>query len=260
MFKLERILFPVDFSDRAHRAAAHAHALAKTFGAELILLHVVQPLSYNSHLSEGPGGHWESFGKELADPAMHVSRLTEHGDDVTLKIMEVSKSHQVDLILMPTHGLGVYRRLILGSNTAKVLHDAECPVWTGVHHEHTHHTQHLNIKHVVCAVNLEAPSKRVLAWAAGFAARNGARLTLLHVSANASQARQGLEELARSAGVTADLRVEPGDPAKVVSHIAGELAADTLVIGRPIGSPGWGRLELTTYSIIRQSPCPVISV
>jgi len=154
----------------------------------------------------------------------------------------------------------VYRRLILGSNTAKVLHDAECPVWTGVHHEHSPHTQHLKIKHVVCAVNLEAPSNRVLEWAAGFAARNGARLTLLHVSDNAPLARESVEELARSAGVTADLRIEAGDPAKVVPHIAGELATDTLVVGRPIGSPGWGRLEQTTYSIIRQSPCPVISV
>ena len=36
---------------------------------------------------------------------------------------------------MPTHGYGPFRRFILGSNTAKVLHDADCPVWTGVHVE-----------------------------------------------------------------------------------------------------------------------------
>ncbi len=36
---------------------------------------------------------------------------------------------------MPTHGYGPFRRFILGSVTAKVLHDADCPVWTGVHLE-----------------------------------------------------------------------------------------------------------------------------
>ena len=35
---------------------------------------------------------------------------------------------RVGLIAMPTHGYGPFRRFILGSNTAKVLHDADCPV------------------------------------------------------------------------------------------------------------------------------------
>jgi nucleotide-binding universal stress UspA family protein len=260
MFRLERILFPVDFSDRAQRAVVHARALAKTFGAELILLHVVQPLSYNTHLSEGPGGYWETFGKELMDLDVHVSRHTEHGGDVASKIIEVSKASHADLILMPTHGLGVYRRLILGSNTAKVLHDAQCPVWTDVHHQHGPHSQNVRIKHVACAINLEPSSNSVLLWAADFARKNQARLTLLHVASDPDKARPELERLALDAGVVAETRIEAGEPGKVVPHMAGELAADTLVAGRPIGSPGWGRLELTTYSIIRQSPCPVISV
>jgi nucleotide-binding universal stress UspA family protein len=259
MFKLERILFPVDFSDRASRAAADAHSLARVFGAEVILLHVVQPLSYNSYLGEAAGSHWQSFAKELSDPGLHVSRLTEHGD-ITEKIIELAKTRHADLILMPTHGLGVYRRLILGSNTAKVLHDADCPVWTGVHHETEPHREMDKVKHVVCAVNLDASSQRILAWAAGFAARYHATLTLLHLAADPIGALPALQDLLDAAAISAQLRVEPGDPAKAVPHLAAELGASILVVGRPLGSPGWGRLELTTYSIIRQSPCPVVSV
>lgn len=38
-----------------------------------------------------------------------------------------------DVIMMPTHGHGPFRRLTLGSVTARILHSATCPVWTGVH-------------------------------------------------------------------------------------------------------------------------------
>ncbi len=48
----------------------------------------------------------------------------------------------VDLIMMPTHGYGPFRRLLLGSVTAKVLHDAECPVWTAVHMAKAPHRVH----------------------------------------------------------------------------------------------------------------------
>ena len=52
------------------------------------------------------------------------------------KIVELAhESPDQTVILMPTHGYGPFRRFILGSNTAKVLHDADCPVWTGVHLE-----------------------------------------------------------------------------------------------------------------------------
>ena len=46
-----------------------------------------------------------------------------------------AKANQIDLIMMPTHGYGRFRALLLGSVTAKVLHDADCPVWTAVHRE-----------------------------------------------------------------------------------------------------------------------------
>jgi nucleotide-binding universal stress UspA family protein len=46
----------------------------------------------------------------------------------------------------------------------------------------------------------------------------------------------------------------------VVAQLAGKLKADLLVIGRKSASGVLGRLDMTAYSIIRQSPCPVVSV
>jgi nucleotide-binding universal stress UspA family protein len=56
------------------------------------------------------------------------------------------------------------------------------------------------------------------------------------------------------------VRVEAGDASTVVAQLAGKLEADLLVIGRKSASGVLGRLDMTAYSIIRQSPCPVVSV
>jgi nucleotide-binding universal stress UspA family protein len=75
-----------------------------------------------------------------------------------------------------------------------------------------------------------------------------------------SAARQALESLQEELGSRAAIRVEAGEVSKVVAHLAGELKADLLVIGRKAEAGVLGRLEMTAYSIIRQSPCPVVSV
>jgi hypothetical protein len=55
--------------------------------------------------------------------------------DPAREITDYAQEQGADLIMMPTHGYRTFRSLLLGSVTAKVLHDAACPVWTGVHVE-----------------------------------------------------------------------------------------------------------------------------
>jgi nucleotide-binding universal stress UspA family protein len=258
MFKLKRILFPVDFSERADKSAPYVDALATRFGADLILLHVVQPPTYNTFLGDASGG-WENFGRIFSDHHLRVQRLTERGE-VDSKIVECAKSLDADLIMMPTHGLGVYRRLIIGSNTAKVLHDADCPVWTSAHVQDLPAPSKFACNHVVCALNLDPTSAQVLSWAAGLAAAYDARLTLVHVTTNSPEARRLMDGLQERVGSRAEVRIEAGEPAAVTAFVAQELNADVLVIGRSSPSDSFGRLEMTAYSIIRQSPCAVISV
>jgi len=130
MFQIKRILFPVDFSPRVRRAVAYVEALAGRFDAEVILLHVIEPPTYNSFLGEEPviepAQFDKFFGAELK--YLRLQRLVEHGE-VARQIVDCAARLSVDLIMMPTQGLGTFRRLILGSSTAKVLHDAEHPVW-----------------------------------------------------------------------------------------------------------------------------------
>jgi len=259
MFQLKRILFPVDFSDRCRGAAAYVEALVGRFDAELILLHVIEA-AYNSTLEDLREIRIENFDEFFGKGLKHlrVKKLVKHGE-AAQKIIECASSHHADLIMIPTQGMGIYRRLILGSTSARVLHDADCPVWTGVHLENAPALEAVACQRIVCAVDLKSSNVRVLDWANHLAEEYQAELTVVHVT-QGGDTRSALECLREAAGSRAAVRIETGDVSKVVSHLAAKLRADLLVIGRKAESGVLGRLEMTAYSIIRQSPCPVVSV
>lgn len=266
MFQLRRILFPVDFSPRCRGAAAYVESLAGRFDAELILLHVVEA-AYNSALEDTSGARAEDFDK-LFDKSLkhlHVRTLVEHGE-AAQKIVQCATANQADLIMIPTKGMGIYRRLILGSTSAKVLHDADCPVWTGVHLENAPSLEMVACRRILCAVDLKPLSARVLAWASRLAEEYQAELTLAHITSGSEtqsariEAKRELGRLQEAAGWPAAVRVEAGEVSKVVAQLTGELKADLAVIGRKPDAGVLGRLDMVAYSIIRQSPCPVVSV
>jgi len=266
MFQLNRILFPVDFSARSLGAAAYVEALVGRFDAELILLHVIEA-TYNSALQdlhETQLGKFDRFfGKDLKH--LRVKELVDHGE-AAQKIIECASASHADLIMIPTQGMGIYRRLILGSTSAKVLHDADCPVWTGVHLDNAPPLEAVVCERIVCAVDLKPSSTRVLDWAARLAEEYQAELTLVHVAPGGEtlNARRGVREtlghIQAAARARAGVLVETGEVSKVVPDLGRELKADLLVIGRKADTRVLGRLEMTAYSIIRQSPCPVVSV
>src|ERR1017187_3257162 len=191
MFQLRRILFPVDFSSRCRGAAVYVQALAGRFEAELILLHVIEA-TYNSTLDDLHATRREDFEKFFDKSLKHlrVTTLIEHGE-AAQKIVECASLHHADLIMIPTQGMGIYRRLILGSTSAKVLHDADCPVWTGVHLEKAPPLEAVACQRILCAVDLKTASALVLDWASHLAEEYQAELTLIHVApgAESQQAR-----------------------------------------------------------------------
>ena len=148
MKSLTKILLPVDFSERSLGAARYAKTLADHFHSELTLLHVLTPPHYEfgaleiggSMLTELYTNRAAQVEKELETflagelEGTEAKRVVVEGDPAR-QIVEYAHEEGVGLIVMPTHGYGPFRQFILGSITAKVLHDADCPVWTGVHLE-----------------------------------------------------------------------------------------------------------------------------
>ncbi len=290
MVPLSKILLPVDFSERCLGACRYAASLASHFKAEIVLLHVVEPLRYDFGELEFAGTVANDvmqgrmalarqqldtyLAPELANA--RVSRVLVEGDPAR-QIVDYAHDQQAGLIAMPTHGYGPFRRFILGSVTAKVLHDADCPVLTGVHLEEAPDLATLALRTIVCAVDLGPQSRKTLCWASQMATEFGARLVLAHtvpcIEARpgeyfdkgladevAGGARQELALLQQEMHAEAEIVVEGGDPPHAICRVAAEKKADLLVIGRGSAAGLFGRLRTNAYAIIRQSPCPVASV
>jgi nucleotide-binding universal stress UspA family protein len=286
--QLSKILLPIDFSEKSKGAAHYAKALACRFRSEIILAHTFELTEMFSSMPETalPERWWEErreqTRKQLEDfqaddfrdmPVRHV--LLE--GDVSRSIVDLAHSENVELIVMPTHGYGRFRRFVLGSITAKVLHDADCPVLTGVHIEQMAPIEPIFFRNVLCAIDFDAAGEKAFRWAAKFAAEFHASLTVVHALpeihySEMSYYDQGLprmlhevaikkmDELQKTTGLAAGTILETGSVADVVRNAALAGPADLVVIGRHESAGVLGRLRANAYAIVRESPCPVISI
>ena len=197
MLSMGKILLPIDFQDPSKIVVHQAAVLARRFQSEIVMLHVVTPLSYAAGMLEGNyvPKNFNDLLKELLQNAeknldkflepelvgLEVRRVVIEGDPATI-IVQTARSEKASLIVMPTHGYGTFRRFLLGSVAAKVLHDSECPVWTGAHLEEEPKRE-FAIRNVLCAVDLGEHSRKTADWAAQLTGQFGARLTLTHITA-----------------------------------------------------------------------------
>jgi nucleotide-binding universal stress UspA family protein len=292
MPKLSRILVPVEFSPRCRGAVQYAEALSCHFHCEIVLLHVViPPLANFSSFEAMAYTNADDLAREIAQqriadleafpctvpPDAAVRRVVLEGDP-TQTIVEFASSENCDLIVVPTHGYGPFRRFLLGSVTAKVLHDAICPVWTGPHMERAPNYSSVHFHNVVCAIDLGLHSRAVLGWAAEFARECGARLSIVHAIPSSATRLGGFyfdpdwrTQLTRTAverigflrqemGIDASVAIEAGEPPLVVTAAAEATSADLLVIGRGSTPRAHGHLPTNAYAIVRQSTCPVVTI
>jgi nucleotide-binding universal stress UspA family protein len=261
--RIQKILFPVDFSDRSRGATNFVEEFVGRFQAELTLLHVVTPFTYNDTMDKEADRRvqLDSFLPTDFD-YFNVKRVLLHGDPA-LQIVDYARSNGSDLIMLSTHGYGPYRRFLLGSVTAKVLHDADCPVWTASHLETATPVEKISIRNILCALDLNSQGLKALQWGGGLAAEFQAHLSMLHVISEPDKdvkVRDALEVMQREAGTKATLHLEQGDVPDHVERAAKHLHADLVLIGRSSDAGVFGRLRKNSYAIIRQAPCAVISV
>ena len=197
--------------------------------------------------------------------------------DPTKEIVKLVRSWAPDLVMMPTQGLGLFRPSLLGSVTAKVLHDVGCPVWTAVHAERTPPLEQISLSKVLCAVDLGTRSAHILEWAASLANQHEVDLGVVHAvpileppqdrtldrdltDSLVAEAQARLARLQATVGTRAAVFVHAGQPHNVVECAAREFGADLLIIGRHSGDGQDGYLRHNAYRLIRESRCPVISI
>ena len=286
MFAIEKILLPIDFSERSADAADAASAVAEHFHSQITLLHVLGA-GFDPLVISGQRATVHGFARADAEEKMQefrcnewhsleVQRILREGDPAST-IVEYAESEHIDLIMMPTHGYGPFRRMLLGSVTAKVLHDSRCPVWTSVHSEVKPAGVPVRPHRIACAIDLGMQSSNVLHWGNRLSREFGASLSLIHVAESLDpgtvdyyaspewrhqfigEARAELTGLLEAEGINAETRIEVGPAPDGVVERTRHFRADLLVIGRA-SHDGAGRLPTNAYAIIRDAPCPVLSV
>ncbi len=287
MPSIKHILFPVDFSEQNCGIAPYVESMARKYGARVSVLHAVElpvmgyadgpvysGIDFQEMLDHGKQ-RVESF---LKNEFQHIptTRLMVEGDPA-FWIAEYADKEKVDLIMMPTHGYGPFRRLLLGSVTAKVLHDVKCAVWTNAHTPEKPASP-AGYRNVLCALDYTPENLPLLRWASLFACEQGATLKVAHAIPAAKvpgaldleggrfrtslfeMAREDLAKLQKEAGTSVEMVIEGGDIADVIHKAAEDNDADLVIIGRGVIHELFGRMRTHVYSIVRKAPCPVISV
>jgi nucleotide-binding universal stress UspA family protein len=289
MQPISSILFPVDFSPRCSAVVPLIKATAKKLDSKVTLFYAIQlpqglfalehahpfTIDVEAMLSNGREELLRFYVEAAGASEETVETAAEIGDPA-LSIVEYAGDNHIDLIMMPTHGYGRFRGMLLGSVTAKVLHDAACPVWTATHTEDTESPAHAGCKSVLCALDLKSGSADLLRHAADFAARFDARVRIVHAVSEAlpgagamagtnflgfltDAAREEIDSIQASVGTRFDVCLSARPVADWVRETAYHHAADLVVIGRGRLQGALGRLRTNAYSIIREAPCPVLS-
>lgn len=139
--KLDTILVPTDFSERANTALTHACDLAKLSGATLHVLHVLE-WHANPMPTFGLGlalPTWVQESKTAAEQTLQqlIAKLCPEGLKVVpallagtpaKAVLSYANEHRTDLIVMTTHGRTGLVHALMGSVAESVLRTAPCPV------------------------------------------------------------------------------------------------------------------------------------
>lgn len=139
----QHLLLPIDGSDLSLRAFSMGLELAGTFGARVLALHVVPPFNSIAYMAELLATAELSYSQQAVqsasrylDKAKALARAAgvpcqchyAFGERPHQAILEAVSEHHCDLIVMATHGWHGLNRLMLGSETQKVLLQSTIPV------------------------------------------------------------------------------------------------------------------------------------
>jgi nucleotide-binding universal stress UspA family protein len=135
------ILAPVDFSEPSEEAVEVAADYAARLGAELLLVHAVPAIpklpsaseifreaEYEEALRQDAQRRLETLAQGLAEKGVHVRTEVGIANDVGMEILRIGQHHHADLIVIATHGMTGWHKLVFGSVAEKVVRLATCPV------------------------------------------------------------------------------------------------------------------------------------
>lgn len=298
MIAFRHILCPIDFSDASARALTYATAFAGWYEAQLTVLHVAttfdEPLAPvpigDATRAPYPGSRdhiMAKLGRSIAQAgatAVKARPLAQEGIATEL-IVNCGAAMKADLLVMGTHGLGGFHRLLLGSVTEKVVRTATCPVLTVPPSAPATTARPILFKKILCPIDYSPSSLKALEYALELGRQADGRVTVLsalehmdpeepceHVDIDIRRNRQHFMDHARER-LHVQLAGEPQTWCAIEEVVAinraykeilqRAAAADVDLI--VMGAQGSGGVELMLYGsntqhVVRAATCPVLTV
>jgi universal stress protein A len=266
MLTVRSILCPVDLSEQSRQALRWASAIAQHRNASLTVLSVIEPL-----LAHAAGIRLGiDLARTEAEPALRefVKATLPEGREQTARvrmdvtvgdpsdaILEASRRLDAGLIVMGTHGLGGFRKLLLGSTTEQVLRRTEWPVLAvppGAASAAALEYPGVQLRKILLATDFRESAKAAAEWASELASDINVPLVLAHVvepvvvpsrwqalvaDFESDRVASAQRMLARVAAHCRDTRddffISLGRPAEKIASLAIEHGANLVVMGLP---------------------------
>lgn len=297
MTTIKQILCPIDFSEFSRRAADHAIAMARWYGASVTAVHVIPPIT--SSIPPAGDGLYPPFVFTPDDLRQFHAELDAFvrgsGVDVPLtpvvvegsitgELVRLARELPADLLVMGTHGRSGFDRLMLGSVTEKMLRKSPCPVLTVPRQDPDGLPAPAQFHRIICGVDFSPSSLEALALAESLAKEADAHLTVVHVLEPVSvfepmvmggpgvppidpdapaAARHRLGEVvsqdARTYSQVSEI-VIPGKPYREILRLAAEQQGDLIVLGAHGGRIGALAFGSTVNHVVREAACPVLTL
>jgi nucleotide-binding universal stress UspA family protein len=273
---IKKIVIPYDFSETAELSLEHAVFLAKRLRAQIILLHVVETVSFTSAISHAFGGFEKKIETATNEKLAALAREIHMKSGVELnvrtevgriyrKICQVAKEISADIIIMGTHGASGYQKFSVGTNTSRVVQESPCPVISV-----QSHAKNLGFKKVVIPIDESHESRQKVPFAVEIARIYGSHVHIVGLInfTGADIIRkfkikvEQVEEYVDQHELNYDTRyMEGSDLAGMTMKAAEEADADMLVIMTE-QEPSITGFLLGTYAskVVNNSKIPVLSV
>jgi nucleotide-binding universal stress UspA family protein len=188
---MKKILVPTDFSEHAENALQIASQLAHRYDSEIYLLHMIElPANMTNPVGDTRSNDLpeaigfmklakKRYNEILSRPylkGLKVHEIVEFHQAFD-GIMETSREHDIDFIVMGSRGASGFKEMFVGSNTEKVVRTSEIPVLVI-----KKNIPEFRIKNFVFATNLDSSNKRTLQKVVDFAQLVEAKLHLLYIN------------------------------------------------------------------------------
>jgi nucleotide-binding universal stress UspA family protein len=299
---LKNILFATDFSEASQAALPYAAAIARRYDSQLHIAHIMSPASYIIPSLPGDRVTLDSIHEAaLADARQRMETLASdlktiprhtyvREGEVWESLSDIIRGHEIDLLVVGTHGRTGVEKLLLGSKAEEILRLAPCPVLTvgpkiggrakltAIEDDGKNLTPvEISVGQIVYATDFSPESLAAAPFATSLAQEFQAKLTLLNVIEKHTDmyrqlgpidlAVQRLEKLVpEEARLWCSPRpsVQFGPPAECILQEAQDSKADLIVLGIRGAAGHLGAAThlpwATTHNVIAHAPCPVLTI